>query len=96
MGFWNLHCISPLLSLPRTYQLIKAIPIRSVSTTDDSIIWESSPSGDFDPKNAYHLPLVLLLNSGPQRDGVFISSVHPPAFNCMGSMYLALWIRLFY
>ena len=29
MGFWNLHCISPLLSLPRTYQLIKAIPIRS-------------------------------------------------------------------
>ena len=52
MGFWNLHCISPLLSLPRTYQLVKAIPIRSVSTTDDSIIWESSPSGDFDPKNA--------------------------------------------
>ena len=90
MGFWNLRCISPLLSLRRTYQLTKAIPIRSVSTTDDSITRESSPSGDFDPKNAYHSPLVLLLNSGPQRDGVFIYFVHSPAFNYTGKLYLGL------
>ena len=97
MGFWNLRCISPLLSLRRTYQLTKAIPIRSVSTTDDSITRESSPSGDFDPKNAYHSPLVLLLNSGPQRDGVFIYFVHSPAFNYTGKLYLGLFrICLFY
>ena len=81
-GVWNGTSTASLLSLLSLSKLINSsrpFPSGHVSTTDDSITWESSPSGDFDPKNVYHLPLVLLLNSGPQRYGVFISFVHPHA-----------------
>ena len=55
-GFWNLHNLSFLLPL-QLELLIKALPIRRDSKRVNSLVWNSSSKGDFDPKDAYRLAL---------------------------------------
>lgn len=53
LRFWNLGGFS---ILPSTLsQKIKATPFPLAATSVDHISWASSPSGDFDLKEAYNL-----------------------------------------
>lgn len=54
---WNWHSIS--FPLPKSLMLeIKATPISFVSSSANRITWFSSPSGDFELKEAYKLASV--------------------------------------
>ena len=56
-NFWNLGDVS--FSLPNHLnQKIKATPILITATSVDRIAWASSPSGDFDLKEAYKLACI--------------------------------------
>ena len=55
-GFWNLHNLSFVLPL-QLELLIKALPIRRDFEGVNSLVWNSSSKGDFDPKDAYRLAL---------------------------------------
>lgn len=63
-NFFVLRIWSPLwdgtglnaFPIPRHILLdIKATPIPQLANIDDRLAWISSPNGDFDPKDAYHI-----------------------------------------